>query len=144
MTYYIIIDTNVIISAMLKKNTPPSEILKEVFSGNVIPVVNDEILKEYREVLSRKKFGFDPETIQIILNELEKKAVFYDRLSADVSEMPDKDDIVFYEVTLYMRQSEETFLVSGNLKHFPQKPFIVSPREFLEILRGNQNEQTNQ
>ncbi|MBR7085867.1 MAG: putative toxin-antitoxin system toxin component, PIN family [Oscillospiraceae bacterium] len=144
MTYYIIIDTNVIISAMLKKNTPPSEILKEVFSGNVIPVVNDEILKEYREVLSRKKFGFDPETIQIILNELEKKAVFSDRLSADVSEMPDKDDIVFYEVTLYMRQSEETFLVSGNLKHFPQKPFIVSPREFLEILRGNQNEQTNQ
>ena len=73
-----------------------------------------------------------------------KKAVFSDRLSADVSEMPDKDDIVFYEVTLYMRQSEETFLVSGNLKHFPQKPFIVSPREFLEILRGNQNEQTNQ
>ena len=144
MTYYIIIVTNVIISAMLKKNTPPSEILKEVFSGNVIPVVNDEILKEYREVLSRKKFGFDPETIQIILNELEKKAVFSDRLSADVSEMPDKDDIVFYEVTLYMRQSEETFLVSGNLKHFPQKPFIVSPREFLEILRGNQNEQTNQ
>ena len=144
MTYYIIIDTNVIISAMLKKNTPPSEILKEVFSGNVIPVVNDEILKKYREVLSRKKFGFDPETIQIILNELEKKAVFSDRLSADVSEMPDKDDIVFYEVTLYMRQSEETFLVSGNLKHFPQKPFIVSPREFLEILRGNQNEQTNQ
>ncbi len=144
MTYCIIIDTNVIISAMLKKNTPPSEILKEVFSGNVIPVVNDEILKEYREVLSRKKFGFDPETIQIILNELEKKAVFSDRLSADVSEMPDKDDIVFYEVTLYMRQSEETFLVSGNLKHFPQKPFIVSPREFLEILRGNQNEQTNQ
>ena len=100
--------------------------------------------QEYREVLSRKKFGFDPETIQIILNELEKKAVFSDRLSADVSEMPDKDDIVFYEVTLYMRQSEETFLVSGNLKHFPQKPFIVSPREFLEILRGNQNEQTNQ
>ena len=44
MTYCIIIDTNVIISAMLKKNTPPSEILKEVFSGNVIPVVNDEIL----------------------------------------------------------------------------------------------------
>ena len=55
MTYYIIIDTNVIISAMLKKNTPPSEILKEVFSGNVIPVVNDEILQEYREVLLRKK-----------------------------------------------------------------------------------------
>ena len=143
MTYYIIIGTNVIISAMLKKNTPPSEILKEVFSGNVIPVVNDEILKEYREVLSRKKFGFDPETIQIILNELEKRRIIQSVIHKG-SEMPDKDDIVFYEVTLYMRQSEETFLVSGNLKHFPQKPFIVSPREFLEILRGNQNEQTNQ
>lgn len=38
---------------------------------------------------------------------------------------------------------EDSFLVTGNLKHFPKKPFIVSPAEMVEIIEatllGNKN-----
>jgi hypothetical protein len=43
----------------------------------------------------------------------------------------DKDDIVFYEVAL---SKEDSFLVTGNIKHFPKKPFIVTPAEMLTII----------
>ena len=45
--------------------------------------------------------------------------------------MPDEDDSVFYEVTLGM---EESFLVTGNLKHYPSSPRVISPTEFLNIV----------
>ncbi len=32
------------------------------------------------------------------------------------------------------RRSEEAYLVTGNLKHFPSKTFVVTPREMLDIL----------
>ncbi len=47
--------------------------------------------------------------------------------------MPDPKDVVFYAVTL-SAQDKEAFLVTGNGKHFPQKPFIVTPAELVDIL----------
>ena len=44
---------------------------------------------------------------------------------------PDPKDIVFYEVAM---SAEDSFLVTGNLKHFPKKPFVVSPAEMVEII----------
>ena len=43
----------------------------------------------------------------------------------------DKKDVVFYEVAL---SKEDSFLVTGNLKHFPKKPFVVSPAEMIQII----------
>lgn len=43
----------------------------------------------------------------------------------------DKDDIVFYEVAL---SKEDSYLVTGNIKHFPKKPFIVTPTEMVAII----------
>lgn len=37
-----------------------------------------------------------------------------------------------------MRHSEDAYLVTGNLKHFPTKPFVVTPREMLDILNSQQ------
>ena len=44
MKYYAILDTNVLVSAMLKRGSVPSQVLSEALSGDVIPVINDEIL----------------------------------------------------------------------------------------------------
>lgn len=44
--------------------------------------------------------------------------------------MPDESDRVFYEVSL---SKEDSFLVTGNLKHYPIAPRIVSPSEFIRI-----------
>ena len=47
-------------------------------------------------------------------------------------ELPDSDDVVFYQVVMEGRKTENSFLVTGNKRHFPAKDFIVSPAEFLE------------
>ena len=56
MKYYAVIDTNVLVSAMLKWNSVPGNVMELAFDGPIIPVYSAEILKEYREVLLRPKF----------------------------------------------------------------------------------------
>ena len=46
--------------------------------------------------------------------------------------LPDPKDIVFYEIAL---ANEDSFLVTGNTKHFPKKPFVVTPAEMLQIIQ---------
>ena len=58
MKFYAVIDTNVIVSALLKWNSVPGVVLQAVFNGFVVPVYNDEILNEYRNVLNRPKIRF--------------------------------------------------------------------------------------
>ena len=47
--------------------------------------------------------------------------------------LPDMKDLPFYEVVLEKR-NDGAVLVTGKLKHFPAEPFIVTPREMLDLL----------
>jgi len=49
----------------------------------------------------------------------------------------DPKDVIFYEVTMDSRQTQDSFLITGNIKDFPIKPFIVTPKEMLEIMEEN-------
>ncbi len=132
MKIYAIIDTNVIISALLSKHKDSAtvKILDYLFDRIIVPVYNDEILEEYAAVLRRPKFGFSETTICHTLDAIKKGGVISDRISCG-EELPDPKDLVFYEVTLSM---DESYLVTGNIKHFPKKPFIVTPAEMLPIV----------
>ena len=55
MKYYTVIDTNVLVSAMLKWQSIPGKILELTFNGIIIPVINDEIVSEYRTVFIKTK-----------------------------------------------------------------------------------------
>lgn len=118
MKYYAILDTNVLVSAMLKLGSVPSQVLSEALSGDVIPVINDEILREYEEVLRRPKFKFDEEAVRVFLGELKCRSVYVDAGTVDEI-LPDEKDIVFYAVLMEKRKDEEAYLVTGNLRHFP-------------------------
>ena len=48
--------------------------------------------------------------------------------------LPDMKDLPFYEVVMEKRQTDDTYLVTGNQKHFPNRTFIVTPKEMLDIL----------
>jgi hypothetical protein len=39
--------------------------------------------------------------------------------------------VVFYEVAL---SKEDSFLVTGNIRHFPKNPIVVTPAEFLKLI----------
>ena len=133
MVYYAVIDTNVLISAMLKWNSVPGNVLEFTFSGTIIPVLNEHIVREYREVLSRPKFKFTKDIIDTVVNEIERLGVYIDAPELEV-ELPDPKDRVFYEVVMEERNAEDAYLVTGNLKHFPEEPFIVTPRHMVDII----------
>ena len=101
--------------------------------GPIIPVLNDAILKEYREVLSRPKFHLTDDIVSDIIESIKRDAVFVDEEHLNI-DLPDPKDRVFYEVVLEKRKDEDAYLVTGNIKHFPNKPFIVTPREMMNII----------
>lgn len=135
MKYYAVIDTNVLVSALLKWDSVPGNVLQFTITGVVTPVLNEGILREYREVLLRKKFHFPESVVDAILDNLAAQAVFINEEKLDVN-LPDPKDVVFYEVVMEERKNQDAFLVTGNLKHFPVERFIVTPRQFLDILLG--------
>lgn len=133
MSYYAVLDTNVLVSAMLKTGSIPGRIAEEALRGDIIPVLNNEILAEYEDVLCRPKFRFDRKAVQVLLSELKKRAVYSDYGLIE-DEIPDSKDVVFYAILMEKRKEDETFLVTGNLKHFPVRTYIVTPREMLDIV----------
>ena len=132
---FAVIDTNVIVSALISKNpeSSPLLVLAHVYSGTITPVFNAEIIQEYRDVLSRKKFHLNPLDIEDALLVIQDYGLNVERTEVKDEVFSDPNDIVFYEVKM---SKEETYLVTGNIKHFPKKPFVVTPREMVEIIDG--------
>lgn len=134
MTCYAVIDTNVLVSALLSSYDDAATVLVvgKLFSGEVIPLFSDEILKEYNEVLRRAKFHFSEQTVSMLIQTIEK---YGERVvpSPTGELLSDIKDLPFYEVVVE-KQDDEAYLVTGNMKHFPAKPFIVTATEFLDIL----------
>ena len=131
--YYAVIDTNVVVSAALRWKSVPGSIIEMALSRIIVPVLNEEIVSEYREVLSRPKFKLTKDIVDEIISGISRNAVFVDENTLEI-ELSDPKDRVFYEVTMEERKSEDAYLVTGNLKHFPEEPFIVTPREMLDII----------
>ena len=135
MKYYAVIDTNVLVSAMLKWTSVPGSIIEFAFSGVIIPVLNERIIAEYREVLMRKKFHFTIEIVDDVIQSLEDQGEYIDTEKTDY-ELPDPKDVVFYAIVMEKRKKDEAYLVTGNIKHFPKEPYVVTPKEMMDILLG--------
>ena len=134
MRYYAILDTNVLVSAMLKAGSVPGKIAAEALNGDIIPVINDDIIAEYEDVLNRPKFQFDKDAVAVFLEELKKRAV-YSEYGFLEDEIPDPKDVVFYAVLMEKRKKDDAYLVTGNIKHFPVRTYVVTPREMLDIIK---------
>ena len=109
MTRYGVIDTNVLVSAMLKWDSVPGLVLKHVFGGNLIPVFNGEIMDEYREVLIRKKFHFPEEAVYTVLESLQEQGISINAGKLDI-ELPDAKDVG-------NGKKEKGFGISGNWEY---------------------------
>ena len=135
MRCYAVVDTNVIVSALIAKNpdSPPRQVFRAMLSGDIIPLYHSDILDEYEEVLGRKKFHLKKETIQTVLEAIRQFGVeVMPKPTGEI--LIDMDDLVFYEVAME-KNDDDAYLVTGNQKHYPVKDFIVTPVEMLEILR---------
>lgn len=130
---YAVIDTNVFVAALLSRHSDSAtiQVVNALFRNGICPLYNPEIIAEYKDVLHRKKFCFPPEAIDAIIRTVQENGISAERIhSSEI--FPDPKDIVFYEVAL---SKKDAYLVSGNTKHFPKSPIVVTPAEMLEILK---------
>ena len=130
---YAVIDTNIIVSALISSNldSNPVKVFRAIIQEQIVPVYNDEILAEYRTVLSREKFHLTPTLIDDVLIAIVTDGIDLNRTPATDLVFPDPKDIVFYEVAL---SKEGTYLVTGNIKHFPVRTFVITPAEMIRLL----------
>lgn len=129
-----VIDTNVIVSALITKNpqSPPCIVLREVLDGRITPLFHEDIIDEYVEVLNRPKFHLNAETIQTMVNSIISNGIKVDpKPTGEI--LVDMDDLIFYEVAMEKRD-DNAYVVTGNKKHYPVKDFIVTPSEMMNIL----------
>ena len=114
--YYVVLDTNVLVSAILgaSRMSIPTKVLKAVTEEKLVPLYNDEIIDEYREVLLRKKFHFDPELIETVLSTIVTDGIYMDRTKSIEEIFPDPKDIVFYEVSLSPKKDHTLLLVTSS------------------------------
>ena len=134
---FAVLDTNILISAALAQNkySIPYSVFRGVVERRFVPLVDDNIVREYWEVFSRPKFSFMQETINDIVGNTIKFAINQPVPPSGI-ELPDSDDVVFYDVAR-AHQDKGAYLVTGNLKHFPNCGFAVSPRDFMNIITPN-------
>lgn len=129
---FAVIDTNVFVSALLavKTDSPTVVIMQYISNGILIPLYNDEILIEYKEVLSREKFNFSKEKVQSFLTLIQSSGICLPRTVSNEI-FVDEKDAVFYEIALSL---DGSYLVTGNLKHFPKTPIVITPAEMVSVI----------
>ena len=132
---YAVIDTNVIVASLKTRrhDSATARVMDAVYSGQVIPLVNSEILAEYRDVLNRPHLKLDSAKCEYINALIADLAEQFAPVPTDAT-MPDEDDRVFFEMALAGQEIAETRLVTGNMKHFPPDDIVVSPAEFCDML----------
>ena len=126
----IVLDTNVIVSALLNPSGSPAAVLNLVLRESATLLLDNRILFEYSDVLRREKFNFPRHAVDALLDFTRASAQFVAAAPTKI-ELPDEDDRPFYEVAL---SGEADFLVTGNKSHFPRKSIIVTPKQYLDIM----------
>jgi putative PIN family toxin of toxin-antitoxin system len=137
----VVLDTNIIVSALLQPLGPPAQVFSLCAGGSIQLCISGEVYAEYEEVIRRPRFHRDETVIAAALDTVREKGLWVKPTEA-IRECADPDDDIFLECAYAARAA---YLVTGNLKHFPAgwlDTRIVSARRFLEIMAG-ETEQGN-
>jgi uncharacterized protein len=136
----IVLDTNVIVSALLQPVGPPAQIFVLALGGPLQLYVSANLYAEYEEVISRPRFKRSEEIIASALRAIREKG-FWVRPTTRLHLCADPDDNMFLECAQAARAE---YLVAGNLKHFPptwESTRIVTPRHLLDVVLGKNNKE---
>jgi putative PIN family toxin of toxin-antitoxin system len=138
-TRRVVLDTNIIVSALLQPLGPPAQIFLLAISGSLQLCMSGSIYTEYEEVISRPRFGRDESTITEVLKTIRAQG-FWVRPTVAIRACPDPDDNIFLECAVAARAS---YLVTGNQRHFPgswEQILVVTPRQLLDVINSQESE----
>ena len=131
----VVLNTNVLLSGLLKPYGKPAAILRLVLSGALQVAYDGRILSEYRTVLLREKFHFSREMVDALLEQIEAEGFFVVARPLK-KHLPDPDDEPFLEVAL---SGKVDALITGNKRHYPASASkgvaVLTPTEFLARTR---------
>ena len=131
MSCLVVFDTNVLVSYLLPitKITAVKIAVRQIENGGATPVFSSEIMTEYEAVLNRDKFHFPKDEVRTLLDLVLKNGLYVVPRPTTVP-FTDPSDKPFYEAAL----SSGAWLVTGNKRHYPDEPFLVSPREYIDLV----------
>jgi putative PIN family toxin of toxin-antitoxin system len=124
----IVLDTNILVSSLIVRQSIPAQIVRLTDAKLLQTRYNDNILSEYTAVLSRKKFNFRLEDIASVIQGIINAGISVSPIQSTIP-MPDESDRKFYDVA----KSAGSILITGNGKHYPSEPFILSPTDFIRM-----------
>ena len=129
-----VIDTNVLVSALLTPGGVPAQLIAAIRNHTLPPVVSESILAEYAEVLHRPKLGFENNRVASLLEDMKGLALFMKPLPVALQNLPDPDDAPFIVAAL----TAGCAIITGNARHFPPEigVEIFSPAEALSRLQA--------
>ena len=135
-----VLDTNIIVSAGIRPEGAPAKLVMDwVLDGLVQLVTSPWIVEEYRAVVERRKFhrfGFPPLWLEFLIEESLQlpDPMAWSKPGPD----PDPKDLPF----LALAHEAGVWLVTGNLKHFPEAVRngvrVLSPADYLAHLGEGQ------
>jgi putative PIN family toxin of toxin-antitoxin system len=130
----VVLDTNVLVSALLVQGSVPDRLLELAVAGRFTLMIDSRVVAEYHDVFQRPEFGFDPSRIAHVLAVLEQAEwIVAEPLSLT---LPDPSDQPFVEVAI---TGGADAIVTGNVRHFrfPGGRLAISvltPRQMLDAL----------
>ena len=98
------------------------------FAGLIGLVYNEKILAEYKDVLHRPYLRISTDDADIILDASKYYGESVESIPS-VFPMVDEDNRIFYDTA----KNSGAYLVTGNTRHYPDDPFILTPAEFLRL-----------
>jgi len=126
---HIVLDTNILISALWSKGGNPATVVRRVLEGDFAMCYDSRIIAEYTDVLHRPEFPFETSDIHMLLDGIKQRGISVVVPKIEVA-FTDDDDRMFYEVAIFFKAT----LITGNTRHYPEEPFIMTATEFLETL----------
>ncbi|MDR1538176.1 MAG: putative toxin-antitoxin system toxin component, PIN family [Clostridiales bacterium] len=122
----VVLDTNIIVSAFWSEKGSAADILRMFAGKKILPCYNAQIMAEYKVVLSRPKLAFSRAKVGIFINSMRANGLPVSVRPSTI-EFVDETDRKFYDVA---KECNAT-LITGNTRHYPDEPLIVTPAQFL-------------
>jgi predicted nucleic acid-binding protein len=132
----VVVDTNVLVSGLLSAHGAPARVLDLLTTGDLQAAHDDRIAAEYRQVLARSRFGFQPKAVAQLLDYLFAEGLPLVARPLPAA-LPDLADQPFWEAAVEAAAP----LITGNLKHFPAEVCtgieVLTPAAFIERWRSS-------
>ena len=128
----IVLDTNIVISCALKPESNLSQIWDMIVAEKLQIYYNADILAEYVSILSRPKFDFDFMLQNSYTDFVKENGIIFDPITS-TTKLLDEKDRIFYDTATQCGAT----LITGNIKHYPIKPYIKTPADFLRQTHHN-------